>query len=96
MNQAQGPFLLMHAVLSCPGREPARARHPQGVSDLRPGAPVLSSASLLATLARFMRSTLTAFPSGMFSRTTLAVGSASSHFSTVVSFGYFMSSQESS
>jgi len=89
----QAPENLEHS-LSCPAREPARTRPLQGVSDLGPDAPVWSSASLLAALARFMRSILTAFPSGMFSRPTPAVSSVSSRSSTVVSFGYFMLSQE--
>jgi len=82
------------ALLSCPASEPTRTRHFQGVSDLGPDAPVWFSASLLAALARFMRSTQTTFPPGMFSRPTLAVSLVSSRSSAVVSFGYFISSQE--
>jgi len=90
----ESPETLQHGVLACPVREPARTHHLQGVSDLGPDAPVWSSASLLAALARFMRSTLTAFPPAMFSHPTSAVSSVSSRSSAVVSFGYIMSSQE--
>ena len=58
----KAPKTLVYAVLSCPAREPARTRHLQGVSDLGPDAPVWSSTSLLLALARFVRSTQTAFP----------------------------------
>jgi len=62
----EAPETLEYAVLTCPAREPTTARHLQGVPDLGPDAPVWSSASLLAALARFMRSTLTAFPQAGF------------------------------
>lgn len=88
----EAPETLKHAILSCPTREPARTRHLQGVTDLGPDAPVWFSAALLAALARFMRSTLTAFPLGMFSRAMSAASSVSSCSSAVLSFGYFMSS----
>jgi len=90
----EAPETIQHAVLFCPTREPARNRHLQGVSDLGPDAPIWSSASRLAGLARFMRSTLTAFPPGMLSCPTSAACSVSSRSSAVVSFDYFMSSQE--
>jgi len=85
-----------HVILLCSAKEPARTRHLQGVRDICPDAPVWSSAALLGSLARFIMSTATAFPPGMFSRPSSSVSSAcSSRSSNVVSFGYFMSSQES-
>jgi len=89
------PETFEHAILHCSAKEPARTRHLQGVLDIGPDAPVWSSAALLGALARFIRSTATAFPPGMFSRPSSAVSSVSSRSSNVVSFGYFMSSQES-
>jgi len=83
-----------HAILSCPTWAPARDHHLQAGSDMGPDAPVWSSATLLGALSRFIRSTRTAFTLGMFSRATSAATSASSCSSYVVSFGYFMSSQE--
>lgn len=91
----KSPETFEHAVLSCPAREPARVRHLQAVSSLGHNAPVWSSATLLGSLSPFTRSTQTAFPLGMFSCPSSATGSVSSHFSNVVSFGYFISSQES-
>jgi len=91
----QAPEDFEHAILHCSAKEPARARHLQGVSEIGPDAPVWSSAALLGALTRFIRSTATAFPPGMFSRPTSAASSVSSRASNVVSFGYFMSSQES-
>jgi len=91
----EAPETFEHAILQCPAKGPSRARHLQGVSDISPDAPVWSSASLLGALSRFISSTTTAFPPGMFSRTTSSAGSISSQSSNVVSFGYFMSSQES-
>jgi len=88
------PETFEHAILHCSAKEPARTRHLQGVLDIGPDAPVWSSAALLGALARFIRSTATAFPPGMFSRPSSSIGSASSRSSNVVSFGYFMSSQE--
>jgi len=84
-----------HAILHCSAKEPARTRHLQGVTELGPDAPVWSSVALLGALTRFVRSTATAFPPGMFSHPTSSAGSISSRSSNVVSFGYFMSSQES-
>ena len=88
------PETFEHAILHCSAREPARTRHLQGVPDIGPDAPVWSSAALLGALARFVKSTATAIPPGMFSRPTSAASSISSRSSNVVSFGYFMSSQD--
>ena len=88
------PETFEHANLYCSAKEPARTRHLQGVLDVGPDAPVWSSATLLATLARFIKSTATAFPPGMFSRPSSVDSSVSSRSSSVVSFGYFMSYQE--
>jgi len=84
------PETFEHAILHCSAKEPSRTRHLQGILDIGPDAPVCSSA------ARFIMSTATAFPPGMFSCPTSAASSISSRSSHVVSFGYFMSSQESS
>ena len=84
-----------HAVLHCSGKEPPRTRHLQGVTGLGPDATVLSSGALLGALTRYIRSTATAFPPGMFSCPSSSIGSVSSRTSNVVSFGYFMSSQQS-
>jgi len=84
-----------HAILSCPGREPPSNRPLHAVSDVGPDAPVWPSATLLGALSRFIRATRTAFPPGMFSRPTSSTSSASSQSSHIVSFGCFMSSQES-
>jgi len=89
------PETFEHAILHCSAREPSRTRHLQGVRDIGPDAPVWSSAALLGALTRFIKSTATAFPPGMFSRPTSPHSSISSRPSNVVSFGYFMSSQES-
>jgi len=91
----EAPETFEDAILRCPAKGPARARHLQGVSDIGPDAPVWSSAPLLGSLSRFISSTATAFPPGMFSRPSSSSGSVSSQSSNVVSFGYFMSSQES-
>jgi len=88
------PETFEHAIHHCPAKEPARTRHLQGVLDIGPDAPVWSSAALLGALARFIKSTATAFPPGMFSPPSSSAGSVSSRSSDVVSFGYFMSSQE--
>jgi len=92
---AEAPATFEHAILHCLAKEPARTRHLQGVTELGPDAPVWSSAALVGALTRFIRSTARAFPPGMFSRPSCAVSSVSSRSSNVVSFGYFMSSQES-
>jgi len=83
-----------HAILHCPAKGQARNRLLQGVTELGPDAPVWSSVALLGALTRFVRSTATAFPPGMFSRPASSASSVSSRSSNVVSFGYFMSSQE--
>ena len=84
-----------HAILHCSAKAPTRIRHLQGVTELGPNATVWSSAALLGALTRYIRSTATAFPPGMFSRPTSSAGSISSRSSNVVSVGYFMWSQES-
>jgi len=84
-----------HAILHCSAKEPARTRHLQGVLGVGPDAPVWFSAALLGALAPFIKSTATAFPPGMFSRPSSSTFSVSSRSSNVVSFGYFMLSQES-
>jgi len=89
------PETFEHAILLCPAKEPSRTRHLQGVLDLGPDAPVWSWAALLGALARFITSTALAFPPRMFLRPTSAVSSLSSRSSHVVSFAYFISSQES-
>jgi len=89
------PETFEHAILHCSAKGPSRARHLQGVLDIGPDAPVWSSAALLGALTRFIKSTATAFPPGMFSRPTSAASCVSFRSSNVVSFGYFMSSQES-
>jgi len=92
---AEAPETCAHAILRCPAKEPARTRHLQGVTGLGPDDPVWSSAALLGALTRYIRSTATAFPPGMFSRPSSSAGLVSARSSNVVSFGYFMSSQES-
>jgi len=91
----EAPETFEHAILRCPAKAPARSCHLQGVSDIGPDAPTWSSASLLDALARFISSTASAFPPGMFLRPSSASESVTSHSSNVVSFEYFMSSQES-
>jgi len=91
----EAPESFEHAILPCWAKESARNRHLQGVTELGPDAPAWSSVALLGTLTRFIRSTATAFPPGRFSRPSSSAGSISSRSSNVVSFGYFMSSQES-
>ena len=84
-----------HTILHCSAKEPSRTRHLQGVLDIGPDDPVWSLAALFGGLARFIKSTATAFPPGMFSRPMSAASIISSRSSNMVSFGYFMSSQES-
>jgi len=91
----EAPESFEHAILHCSAKRPARTHHLQGVSELGPDAPVWSSAALLGALTRFVRSTATAFPPGMFSHPSSSVSLVSSRSSNVVSFGYFMSSQKS-
>jgi len=94
-SSLSAPETFEHAILQCSAQEPARTRHLQGVLDIGPNAPVWSSAALLGALPRFIKSTSTAFPPGMFPRPSSSASSLSSRSSNVVSFGYFMSSQES-
>jgi len=82
-------------ILHCSAKEPARTRHLHGVLDIGPDAPVWSSAALLGALTCFINSMATPFTPGMFSRPSSSTGSVSSRSSNVVSFGYFMFSQES-
>jgi len=91
----EAPETFEHAILHCSAKRPARILHLQGISDIGPDAPVWSAAALLGAVIRFIRSTATVFPRGMFSRPSSSAGSVSSRSSNVVSFGYFMSSQES-
>jgi len=94
-NCEEAPATFEHAILPCPAKLLARTRHLQGVSDIGPDAPVWSTASLLRALARFISATATAFPPDMFHRPSPASQSVSSQLPNVVSFGYFMSSQDS-
>ena len=89
------PETFEHAILHCSAKRPVRDHHLQGVTELGPHAPVLSSAVLLSVLSRFVMSTATAFPPGMFSRPSSSAESVSSRASGVVSFGYSLSSEES-
>jgi len=91
----EAPESFEHAILHCSAKSPARTRHLQGVSVLSPDAPVWSSATLLGALTCFILSMAAAFPPAMFSRPSFSVCAVSSRSSNVVSFGYFMSSQES-
>jgi len=91
----EAPETFEHAILRFPDKKPARTRHLQGITDIGPDAPVWSSAALLGSLNRFIRTTATAFPQGMFSCPSSSADSISSRSSNVVSFGYFLSSQES-
>jgi len=91
----EAPETREHAILHCSAKRPARDRNLQGVTELGPDTPVWSSADLLGALARFVRSTATAFPPGIFSRPSSSAESVSSRSSNVVSFAYFLSSQES-
>ena len=91
----EAPQTFKHTILRCPAERPARSRHLQAVSDISLDARVWFSAFLLVGLARFARSTATAFPPGIFVRPSFSTESASSLPSNEVSFGYFMSSQES-
>ena len=55
------PETFSHAILRCPAKASARARHLQGVSPLGPDAPLWSSSPLLLSLAAFIKATGTAF-----------------------------------
>ena len=91
----KAPETFEYAILHCSAKRPARTRHLQEVTALGPEAPVWYSAALLGTLTRYIRSTATAFPPGMFSRASFSEGSLSSRSCDVVSFGDFLLSQES-
>ena len=54
-----------HAILHCPAKATARARHLQGVSSVDQDAPLWSSSSLLRKLADFIKATGTVFPPDM-------------------------------
>jgi len=92
---AEPPETFEHTIFHCPANRPARDHHLQGVTVLGPDAQVWSSAAHLGALTQFIRSTSTAFPLGRFSRPSSSAVSLSSLSSNVVSFGYFLSSQES-
>jgi len=92
---AEAPETFEHVILHCAAKMPARDHHLQGVTALDPEGPIWFSAPLLGALARFIKATATAFPPGMSSRRSSSASSISSRSSNVVSFGYFMSSQES-
>ena len=89
------PETFKYAILHCSAKGPSRTRPLQGVLDIGPDAPICSSTALQGALARFIKVTTTAFPPGMFSRPSSSVSSISSRSPNVVSFGYFMLSQES-
>ena len=59
------PEIFSHAILRCPAKASARARHLQGVCSVGPDAPLWSSSSLLLSLAAFIKATGTAFPPDM-------------------------------
>ena len=61
------PETFSHAILRCPAKASARARHLQGVSSVDQDAPLWSSSSLLISLAAFIKATGTAFPPDMLS-----------------------------
>ena len=59
------PETFSHAILRCPAKASARARHLQGVSSVDQDAPLWTSSSLLLSLAAFIKATSTAFPPDM-------------------------------
>ena len=61
------PETFSHAILRCPVKASARARHLQGISTVDQDAPIWSSSSLLLSLAAYIRTTSTAFPPDMLS-----------------------------
>ena len=61
------PETFRHAVLHCPPKALARARHLQGVSSVDQNAHLWSWCSLLLSLAAFIKATSTAFPPDMLS-----------------------------
>ena len=56
------PETFSHAILHCPAKVSAQARHLQGVFSVDQDAPLWSSSSLLLELAAFIRATGTACP----------------------------------
>jgi len=89
------PETFQHAIHRCPAKELARSRHLQGVTDIGLNAPALSLASLLGPLVPFISLTARPFPLAMFLRRSSSSQSVSSLSANLVSFAYFMSSQES-
>ena len=89
------PETFEHAILRCPAKEPARTCLVQGVLDVAPDAPVWFSAALLGAPPRFIKSTATAYPPGMFSCPSSSTSSVSVRSYNVVSFGCFISFPES-
>ena len=61
------PKTFSHAILRCPAKDSARARHPQGVFSVDQDASLWSSSSLLLSLPAFIKATGTAFPLDMLS-----------------------------
>ena len=61
------PETFSHAILHCPAKASARARHLQGVSSVDQDPALWSSSSLLLSLAAFIKATGTAFPPDMLS-----------------------------
>ena len=61
------PETCSHAILRCPAKASARARHLQGVSSVDQDAPLWSSSSLLLSLAAYIKATGTAIPPDMLS-----------------------------
>ena len=59
------PEMFSHAILCCPAKASARARHLHGVSSVDQDAPLWTSSSLLLSLAAFIKATGTAFPPDM-------------------------------
>ena len=59
------PETFSHAILRCPTKASAQARHLQGVSSVDQDAPLWSSSSFLLSLAAFIKATGTAFPPDM-------------------------------
>ena len=59
------PGTFSHAILRCPAKALARARHLRGVSSVGQEAPLWSSSSLLLSLAAFIKATGTAFTPDM-------------------------------
>ena len=61
------PETFSHAILRCPAKASAQARHLQGVSSVDQDAPLWSSSSLLLSLVAYIKATGTAFPPDMVS-----------------------------